>query len=83
MAKDDEAQVPAPGLPVTVTRDVPPIMVEVLPGNTISEGGKSYYGEGYPSAPEGHEGNDRVTLDGPTAIALVQSGHASIVGSGG
>jgi hypothetical protein len=70
-----------PGLPVSVTRDVPPITVEVLPGNTVSEGDQVYYGEGYPFAPEGHTGNDQVTLDGPTAIALVQAGHVRIVGS--
>lgn len=70
-----------PGLPVTVTRDVPRMTVELLPNTTISEGGVAYYGEGYSGAPEGHTGNDQVLLDGPNAIALVQSGHARIVGS--
>lgn len=56
------------GLQATVTQNLPPIKVRVLPGNGITEKGVGY-----------SEG-EVVELDGPTAIAMVQAGHAEIAG---
>lgn len=68
------------GLAAATTRNIPEMEVEVLPGNLVSHEDKAYYGEGYALAPEGHEGNDRLTLDGPTALSLMQQGHVTLVG---
>lgn len=76
-----EAAEATSGLQAVTTRNIPEMEVEVLPGNTVSHNGESYYGEGYPLAPEGHKGNDTLSLDGPTAIALMQSGHVTVKGA--
>lgn len=66
-AADDlsDAQV---GLTPFVSRDVPDVIVEVLPDNVVSREGKQY------------ESGDTVHLAGPEALALVSLGHARIVG---
>lgn len=69
------------GLVAAKMRRVPEMEVEVLPGEHISHGDKSYYGEGATHAPEGHTGNDTLKLDGPTAISLMQLGHVTIRGA--
>jgi hypothetical protein len=69
------------GLAAVTTRGIPEMIVEVAPGNTVSHDGETYYGEGYPFAPEGHKGNDELSLDGPTAIALMQGGHVRVKGA--
>lgn len=60
----------ASGLAAVVTRGIPPITVEVLPGNTVGHDDVAY------------EEGQQIEMSGPTAIALVQSGHVKIVGSG-
>jgi hypothetical protein len=57
------------GLQAQAGPAVPNIVCEVLPGNTVVHGGKH------------HEPGDQFEVEGPTAIALVQAGHVSIVGS--
>jgi hypothetical protein len=78
-----EAAEAGQGLAATVTQNIPEMGVEVLPGNSVSHNNEVYYGEGYPLAPEGHEGGDRLTLDGPTALALLQAGTVRITGEAG
>lgn len=78
-AQQDAAEA-ASGVMAAKMRAVPPITIEVMPGTAVGEGGKMYYGEGYALAPDGHKGNDRLTLDGPTALALMQTGHVTFVG---
>lgn len=80
-AAQEEAAEASSGLAAAVTRDIPTMLVEVRPGNTISHNNESYYGEGYPLAPDGHKGSDTVELDGPTAIALLQAGYVTIRGA--
>ena len=70
------------GLAATVTQNIPPITVVVNKGCVVGHEDKSYYGEGYALAPEGHTGSDEVELSGPSAIALVQAGIVTIKGSG-
>lgn len=48
------------------TRGVPEIEVEVSAGNVVGHDGKDY------------EEGEKVKLDGPTAIALLQAGHVSL-----
>lgn len=67
-------------LRATVSRDVPQMVVEVLPGNHISHEGQDYYGEDYPLE-HGESAGSEFTLDGPTAIALVMAGQVRIVSS--
>lgn len=68
------------GLAAVTTRNIPEMEVEVLPGNTVSHNGVTYYGEGYSIAPDEHAGS-RLTVDGPTALALMQAGHVRIAGA--
>lgn len=76
-----EAAEASSGLQAATMRNVPTMTVEVMPGSMISHADKAYYGEGYPLAPEGHEGNDSLDLDGPTALALLQTGHVTVKGA--
>lgn len=69
------------GLAATVMQNIPEMDVEVLPGNSVSHGDRVFYGEGYPLAPDDHKGNDSLSLDGPTALALMQLGHVRIKGT--
>lgn len=75
-----------------VTRDVPMMVVEVLPDAHISHGGKDYFGAAYgvrddddSDKPErmlhGEDSGTELVLDGPTAIALVMQGQVRIVRS--
>lgn len=80
-------------LRAVVTRDVPQMVVEVMPNAHIVHEGKGYYGAEYGFAPEGNFAKDdermlhgkdhgpQLTLDGPTAIALVMEGAVKIVRS--
>jgi hypothetical protein len=52
-----------------VTRAVPDIIVKVLPGQSVGLGD------------DNHVAGDEFQIAGPSAIALVQAGHVSIVGS--
>lgn len=69
------------GLRAVTMQNIPEMEVEVVPGSMISHNDKAYYGEGYALAPEGHEGNDTLSLDGPTALALMQQGYVKIRGT--
>lgn len=80
-AAAQEAAEAGAGLSAAVTRDVAPMLVEVNPNNTIGHGDKQYFGEGYPLAPEGHKGNDTVTLEGPVALALMMQGVVTVKGT--
>lgn len=80
-AANEAAAEAGQGLAAAKMTRVPEMTVEVLPGQHVSHGDVSYYGEGYSHAPEGHTGNDTLTLDGPTAISLMQLGHVQIKGA--
>lgn len=69
MAKSNSDEPTREGLDAQVTRAIPNIIVEVLPGNSASHQGKP------------HAEGDTFEVEGPTAIALVQAGHVKIVGS--
>jgi len=56
-------------LQVNATRAIPNIVCEVLPDNSVNHDNKT------------HGPGDTFEVEGPTAIALVQAGHVSIVGS--
>jgi hypothetical protein len=57
---------PNVGLQASVTQGIPDMTVVVAEGATVGHLGVSY-GPG-----------DEVTLEGPTALSLVQGGHATI-----
>lgn len=76
-----EAADASSGLQAAKTRNVPTMTVEVMPDSMISHNDKAYYGKDYPLAPEGHKSNDTLDLDGPTALALLQTGHVTIKGA--
>lgn len=65
----EEAAEAGATLAAVVTREVPDMIVEVLPGNEVKHGDKLYT-----------EGQ-KVSLEGPTAVALLQMGHVMIRGS--
>lgn len=57
------------GVASQVTRAIPDLVVVVREGNTVSHGGKEYLA------------GDEVSLEGPTAISLLQGGHVTIKGN--
>lgn len=79
-AAAQEAADAGQGLAAAVTQNIPEMEVEVMPNHSISHNDTVYFGEGYPLAPEGHEGGDTLTLEGPTALALLQAGAVRIKG---
>jgi hypothetical protein len=60
---------PAEQISSQVTRAIPNIICEVRPGESVGIG------------EETHNEGDRFEIEGPSAIALVQAGHVTIVGS--
>lgn len=81
LAAQERAAEAGQGLAAARMQNVPEMEVEVVEGSLISHNDKAYYGEGYPLAPDDHKGNDTLKLDGPTALALMQSGHVRIKGA--
>lgn len=77
-AAAQEAAEAGAGLSAAVTRDVPRMLVEVQPNQQISHEDVSYYGVGYPFAPEGQTKNDEVWLDGPVALTYMMSGQVIV-----
>jgi hypothetical protein len=80
-AAAQEAAEAGSGLAAATMRDIPDVIVEVLPNNSVSHNDKTYYGVGYPFAPDGHTKADTLKLEGPTAMALMASGHVVIQGT--
>jgi hypothetical protein len=75
-------------LRAVVTREIPQMVVECLPNVHIAHGGKSYHGVEYGVIEgasdrflHGEDSGPELTLDGPTAIALVMDGKVKIVRS--
>jgi hypothetical protein len=77
-------------LRAVVTRDIPQMVVEVMPNVHIQHEGKNYHGVEYgvrvddPKGERMLHGDDEgseLTLDGPTAVALVMDGKVKILRS--
>lgn len=69
LAVAQEEAAAAGAVAAAVTRDIPEMVVEVLPGGEVKHGDKLYT-----------EG-ETLSLAGPTAVALLQGGYVSIKGS--
>lgn len=65
----EEAAEAGAQLAAVVTRNVPDMNVEVLPGQEVKHG-DTLYTEG-----------ESLSLEGPTAVSLLQNGHVKITGS--
>lgn len=70
MADTPKGDAASEKIEASVTTAIPNIIVEVLDGESICGPDEQTYGPG-----------DTFEIEGPSAVALVQAGHVTIVGS--